>query len=527
MKFFRRNDLTPKIRTAIAIEAFLHRGLWGHISRLAERYQVSRQFIYLLLWAISGLFEPNSASAQPEPQRIELCPDQLLIALKLQGNCSAGDISQILKLLRLPNNAIGHISEQLRQFAVALPNEQLSLAHPIVLLIDETFSGRRPILVIIDAKSHYIFKAILAPDRKAERWEGLLKELKDEGMTIDYVVGDQGSGLRKGVEAADLTHHPDLMHLIRIFGPWLWRYERKAIGGMEKEIEREKVFESAKSEANLRNRLQQYEETAQATQEAMRRYDDYAYLWGELIRAFDAFNPDGSARTRTMVQGDIHALMQLMESEFDDPKLHAAIRSFRKAVEEYWPYFERLEAIVEELSRQIPEDVLRELCLAWQAEKKSRAAKVYSRKKALEREARDHRFLAVCANMQNPDSVAKLVFERLESNVRSSSPIESINSQIRDYLNSSRGQVTQETLNMIAYFLNHKVASRGCYKGTSARERLTGEPEKETVIDQIVRHSALRQERSDLSGKTELNTERMLVYPGSTLLPYSRRKQVA
>lgn len=523
MKFFRRNDLTPKIRAMIAIEAFVHRNRWGHISRLAERYQVSRQFIYLLLWAVSRLFEPTFAQAEPEPQRIELCWDRFLIALKLQGDCSVGDISQILKMLQMPKNAVGTVSQRLRELGCGLPRERVNLDCPVVLLIDETFSGRDPILVIIDAKSHYIFSAILAPDRKADTWETLLKELKNEDMIIDYVVGDQGSGLRKGIESAGLTHHPDLMHLIRIFGPWLWRYERKAYAAMEKEIQRERVFEGAKSEVNMRNRLRQYEETAQEAQEAMRRHDDYAYLWRELLLAFDAFNTDGAVRTRTMVQDDIRAVMELMENNFDDPKLHAAVGSFRKAVEEYWPYFERLEAIIEELSRQIPEDVFRELCLAWQSEKKSRAAKVYSRKKALERQADEHRFLAACGAIKNVDSAAKCVFERLDGNVRSSSPIESINSQIRGYLNSSRGQITQETLDLIVYFLNHKVASRGCYKGTSAWERLTGEIEKETVIDQIVRHSAPRQERSNLSGETE----KMLVYPDSRQLPYSRRKKIA
>jgi len=527
MKFIRRRDLTSKIRASIALEALLHRGVWGNISRLVQRYQVSRQFIYLLLWAASGLFEPKVAQVVSEPQRIELCWDRFLTALKLQGDCSIGDISQILKMLQMPKNAVGAISQRLRELACALPKERLSLDCLIVLLIDETFLGRKPILVIIDAKSHYIFRAILAPDRKADTWEALLKELKDGGMIIDYVVGDQGFGLRKGAEAAGFAHHPDLMHLVRIFGPWLWRYERIAIEAIKKEIEREKVFESAKSEANLTNRLQQYEEAVEEAEQAMRRYDNYAYLWGELIRAFDPFNADGSARTRSSVEGEIGAILELMESEFNDSKLHAAVRSFRKAVEEYWPYFERLEAIVEQLSNQMPQDVLRELSLAWQAEKKSRAAKVYSQKKALERVAAERRFLAACTNMQDTDSVAKNVFQRLDSNVRSSSPIEAINSQIRDYLNSSRGQITRETLDMIVYFLNHKVASRGAYKGTSAWERLTGEHEKGTVVDQIVQYSALRKTSASLSDESGLSANCGQTCSLNMLCPDSRRKKAA
>jgi hypothetical protein len=183
------------------------------------------------------------------------------------------------------------------------------------------------------------------------------------------------------------------------------------------------------------------------------------------------------------------SILELRESEFDDPKRHAVVRGFREAAEAYGRYFERVEAIVSELSTRMPPDGLRERCLAWQAEKKSRAAKAHRRKKALEQEAADHRLLAAWGPIEDVESAAQTVFDRLDSNVRSSSPIESINALIRDSRNNSRGQVTQAMLDRIVYYLNHKVASRGPDRGTSAWERLTGESENGTVIDQILHHS--------------------------------------
>jgi len=487
MKFLRRPDLSPATRAQIALDAFVHQGVWGYVTELARQHHVSRQFIYLLIWAVCEIFELKmSSSYEPGAKTVEVSPDQLLLSLRLQGHCSLGNISQIFDLLGIDKKSVGYLSERLQQFAETIPKERPCISDPVILIVDETFASCRPILVVLEARTHFVLEARWGPDRKGDTWENVFEELKTEGYGILLVVADQGSGIRKGAHAAGLSLFPDLMHLVSPFAPFLSRYERKALYAIQHEYEREKVFDNAKSEKNLRKRLQEYGEAAQQAENAVWDYEDYLYLRGELLLAFDPFDSDGTARTRSVVEGEIHAIMDLLEGEFNDPKLHAAVNAFRKIIGEYWPYFQRLEAIIEELSMQMPQDLLRELCLAWQAEKKSRGAKIYSRKKALEREAVDHLFLAACGNMENVNSLAQVVFDRLESNVRSSSPIESINSLIRMFLNSSRGQITQATLNLIVYYLNHKIANRGPYKGSSASQRLTGEPEDRTFIDQIL-----------------------------------------
>ena len=185
-----------------------------------------------------------------------------------------------------------------------------------------------------------------------------------------------------------------------------------------------------------------------------------------------------------------------MESETDNTKLKDVIKSFRKAVGSYWGYFDRLEIIIGNLSQQIPEDILRELCLAWQYDKKSRAEKNYDRKKALLKKAEEHLFLASCNELSDFEAVKQKVFDELESNIRSSSPLESINSRIRDHLNSCRGQLTQEMLDLVVYFINHKIVPKGPYKGTSAYQRFTGEEEKENYAEQILRFWQEKQDKN-------------------------------
>ncbi len=41
-------------------------------------------------------------------------------------------------------------------------------------------------------------------------------------------------------------------------------------------------------------------------------------------------------------------------------------------------------------------------------------------------------------------------------------------------------------LDLVVYFINHKIVPKGPYKGTSAYQRFTGEQEKENYAEQIL-----------------------------------------
>jgi hypothetical protein len=488
MKFTRRKDLSARGRLAMAVDAWLNRGVWGYMADLARRHGVSRQFVYLRLWALLELFEPEKplAGRAKDGAAVELSADSLMLALRSQGSCSEGDISAIFKQLGVPGGSIGRISERLRSFAEAIPKAWPEIKRPVILLADETFSNGRPILVAMDARSHCVLKAVLADRRDGPIWTELIEELKGHGYEIILIVADQGSGIRNGAAGAEITHFPDLMHLLHPFLPFLPRFERKALAAIEEEQERRNVFDNAKSRRNLWNRLRQYERAVKEAEKAMSLHDDYAYLWRELVGAFDPFDADGGVRTAGHVAAEIKTVMDLMETRFGNEDLRQAVKKLRKALPDYMPYFERMEAIIGEFSKSMPADVLRELCLSWQARMMAGKAKGYARKRMFERKAADHMLLAGCGEVLNLPAAAERLFERLEDNVRSSSPLESVNSRIRDFLNSSRGQITQETLDLIVFFLNHNVSPRGRFKGSSAWQRLTGKPETGTYLDHLL-----------------------------------------
>ena len=67
--------------------------------------------------------------------------------------------------------------------------------------------------------------------------------------------------------------------------------------------------------------------------------------------------------------------------------------------------------------------------------------------------------------------------------VQSSALVECINSIIRPYLNGSKNHVTQETLNLIMFYHNHRRYKDGKRKGRTPMEILTGKKQKKDWIE--------------------------------------------
>jgi hypothetical protein len=72
--------------------------------------------------------------------------------------------------------------------------------------------------------------------------------------------------------------------------------------------------------------------------------------------------------------------------------------------------------------------------------------------------------------------------------VKASSLVEMVNSLIRPYLNSSKGQITQETLNLIMFYHNHRRYKSGRRQGKAPIELLTGEALQGDWVDLFIQH---------------------------------------
>jgi hypothetical protein len=82
-----------------------------------------------------------------------------------------------------------------------------------------------------------------------------------------------------------------------------------------------------------------------------------------------------------------------------------------------------------------------------------------------------------------------MVFEKLDAIVQASSLVELVNSFLRPYLNSSKGQITQETLNLIMFYHNHRRYKSGKRQGKAPIELLTGEALKADWVALLLQHT--------------------------------------
>ena len=51
MKFIRRHDLDPHTRIEIVKHVWIHQGIYGKMTQIAQEYHTSRTFLYQLSWA--------------------------------------------------------------------------------------------------------------------------------------------------------------------------------------------------------------------------------------------------------------------------------------------------------------------------------------------------------------------------------------------------------------------------------------------------------------------------------------------
>src|SRR5713226_2751038 len=179
MKFMRRPDVDNVARVTIAVQAFLGLGVYGEITRIAHFYEVSRLFVYKLLWQLLTLYALEVCAPAAA---IHKEADRYILLLRLEGHCSLEHISQIMRQLALPCSSVGYISQTLTAYAKALPKEVLTGCQIVFLLCDEIVTLGRPILLTVEPKSLAILQIELVENREAETWKQHWQTLAEAGV---------------------------------------------------------------------------------------------------------------------------------------------------------------------------------------------------------------------------------------------------------------------------------------------------------------------------------------------------------
>lgn len=484
MKYQRRSDINSVMRIQIAVQAFIGIGKYGEISRIANSYKVCRLFVYQLLWELLDLFEIEPKPTNSKDKQKEI--DREILILRMEGKCSLEAISEILKERGIKSNSIGYISQRIKALAEAVPIQETNPEKIAFYIADEIFAKERPILVTIEAKSLTILKIELSSRRDAETWKKHWQAInKAEDYDEWVVVSDLGRGLIKACQELGITHHPDLFHLLQPLASYLSRFEHNAYCAIAEQEKRKLVFEHARSEQVLKEKLSLYENAKVKADLAITRYDNFNYLWQELKQTFDLFDSQGSFKDPQQNYTHVLAILSLLKS-LDCQPLTLEVASFQKALAAFWPYFHRAQAIYLHFSNLYPLELLTLISLAWQYTRKSRNASSYSQQLYFTDLA--HHYLNWAESIY-PDNFALVhysIFEAYDSNIRSSSFVENINSSLRTFLNNSRSQLSQAFLNLFAFFHNHRPFLRGHRKGLAPIEILQGHSLDSSWLDSLL-----------------------------------------
>jgi hypothetical protein len=222
-------------------------------------------------------------------------------------------------------------------------------------------------------------------------------------------------------------------------------------------------------------------------------YDAFSYLYRCALTELNVFDSNGNLRGRQQAEEGVRVARALI-AELNHKEIIEAVKKTRRTLPDLFHYLDVAKKIVDEC-KELPfnEQSLKAYCIAWQWGKAVRKAKKGNRKKeAQERE----QFCLEIAEGLHPEGSAnrrKEVYAKLDRIVQSSALVECVNSIIRPYLNTTRNHVTQEMLNLIMHYHNHRRYRDGARKNRTPVEILTRKEQTKdwiAVLFDIIRDKA-------------------------------------
>ena len=503
-KFIRRKDLALEIRVALVAQAFTAQinHIWGKITDLSREYKVSRTFIYselsIFKEEMGRLFFPEK---KVEPISKQAC-EAVILAYRFEGKCSIDAISTLMKRTDMLPSSTGFISQYLSHTGGILDNIlKIKNRTPtlVVFADDEVFAKSSPVLITVDPVSSAILRIELAKQRTAEAWLAHYQSILDSGFVPRLTTSDAGVAMQ-AARAETLSGIPwqsDTFHgIAHRLGEWNRRLEKAAYAAIEHADEREEKLDSAKSEAVIEKRLNLCFDADRAAERKIDLYDNFSYLYRELIRQLNTFDSKGNLRPHKRAEETIRVALDLIES-LKHNAIQKEIAIIRKALPDLLTYFDDAKLALRACQKLTTNtDALSALSLAWQWNKAVIKSKNTDRShKAIEQ--RDLNLELAALLIEDDEKFKNLkesIYAELDQIIQASSMVECINSILRPYLNSSKNQVTQEFLNIFMFYHNHRRYHAGKRKGKTPMEILTGKKQTDdwiALLQQEVREKEL------------------------------------
>ncbi len=493
-----RRDLTPLVRTKIALIAKWGKN-HGRITRLAQRFGISRTTVYALRDQLSqGV---DTAFNQPKTwqadiQSIREATIRQILLLRLTGHCCIVAISTILKCNGYSRTSTGFISETLHAIGDNLP-QIIDYQCTVHWAGDEIYHlGKIPILVSVEPLSGAVLQINIVRGALKDGWVTHWQALRQNGIQSLSLISDEGWMLRAArleqAEQGDWDFQPDTFHAVsHRLGIFAKRLKKAAYQAIDSEYDRENLCLYTHKPGQLPVFKQQWAECQIKANKAISIYDQFSFLYGCLLQQFNIFDRNGLPRKRFFAEQEATCAIEMMQL-LDISGLDKELQAINKLIPTLFNFLDKAQDCCQKIidNQLVETKYLPFWCMAWQYDKRSFKVKnnYAYQKKLRDRSKNWVQDIQKESNLTNEEfnALQAIVFASFDAIVQSSASVEMFNAILRPFLNQSRDQLSQQALNLIMDFYNHKPFTRGKRKGKSPHEILTGIKQEKDWLDKMM-----------------------------------------
>jgi hypothetical protein len=473
------HSLTSFQRHNIGIQA-----ISGHtpIASIAERYGVSRKFIYQqkekALEGISKAFEKETSNNKVLfyiPVTKEwLC--QVVLALIFICRASYQGASEFFRDIldcHISKGTVHNIVYEYLEKAKEI-NRQQNLSQIGTGLHDEIYQASNPVLVGCCAKSTYCYLLKLVDSCDANSWGVPLLDLKEnQGLSPDFTIIDGGPAARKGQKDAwpDTPAHGDTFHALKPFLEVVTYLENRAMNSLKVLEELKHKIDRPrgkwKEEDNRSDLFKRLKVAEEASKQAVTLVDDLTTLYRWLQKDILSLVGPSYADRQELLKFVVEQL------RLREPACQHKIEPVRKYLENHrdnlLEFVPIMQSYFSEMAHEF-EVSLNDVLAVYQLNGLPSSSQKRWQQYDILRARLGQKFYWI----------ESLVAEVLDNTFRANSLVENINSRLRTYF-TLRRELGNEYLDFLQFFLNHRRFMRSEYAervGKSPTELLTGEKHK-------------------------------------------------
>jgi hypothetical protein len=450
---------------------------WGLVSYLSRKYKVSRRTIYLIGQKYLSFSENTSLDAAQTKlkQESKRSAIDLILSLRLEGKCSLESIHAVLVSQNSGYNSVGFISQTLEHLGLLQGSSDgvFEGGSKYVFCCDELYTNGCPILITVEPCSLKILSIELSEKCDSSSWEQHWNKLLSDGYTPLYICKDEGSGMQAAHKElfTDLPYQSDTFHAVaHRLGLERLRLEN----AMEKAIETEcgcyDLWWKSASDKVFDRRCSEYETAQKATLKAIELQENFCFLYYCMLDCFQLFDAKGNLKKTANIVQDFDVALEFMQTlKIQD--IEKDLKTIHNLKHSLFHFSTIANQNFQQMQKQFDNEILQIAAAAWQFNKNSRKIKNNTKYKK-DLLAKEQHLLSTIEFFE-PDTFQQMksqIYAQLDNIIQASAAVECINSILRTYLYTSKGNVSQAFLNLFRQYHNNRLFYQGMRKGKSPNQ---------------------------------------------------------